>query len=655
MNYFSTRIVMTCVALAAGGVGLATAGWAADEELFFAEIPTVYAAARHDQPVSQAPAAVTVITRDDIHQYGYRTLAQALASVPGFYVSDDRSYQSIGVRGLGIPTDYNIRVLVLLNGMPINDKYYGGAAVELTPDLFDAIERIEIVKGPGSALLGSNALFATVNLITRRGRDIHGGTVSAEGGWQPLGRGVVSYGNTFTNGLDLFLSGHYQAGTGESRLSFGQFGTAHNADEQRLSDAFLSVKYEDFFLQLWFGDQRKEIPTGAYGTIIGDDRTHVEHMMELAELRWQRAVTDKLTLLLRGYGAAMCSDGQYLYADPSAMFNGEHTRDTWTGYEVQVNWQPWDAHRFTVGAVYEYHWTSLAGDYRGSNGVVASVYPGFHDDFAYWALYVQDEIRLLTNLCLTVGGRYDAYPCFDMDRLTPRGALVWNPVPATTVKLLYGSAFRAPSQLERFYPAGSATGPANSTLGSERITTYELVLEQDFHRGLLGRVSVFHNDTSRLIAATVANQDQTVFQNLFNVRTTGIEAELSKKFSTGFRGFVNGTWQNSAQSSGALLNSPHWLANAGLVVPLHGDKLTLALRENYVGERAIRVTGRHTDPAWTTDLVLNSDNWVPQWSFNVGLYNLFDARPTVPSGADGTLDEIPQPGRAVIARATFHF
>ena len=638
-----------------GLVTVATGALAADEELFFAEIPTVFAAARHEQTVSQAPAAVTVITRDDIHQYGYRTLAQALASVPGFYFSDDRSYESIGVRGLGIPTDYNIRVLVLLNGMPLNDKYYGGAMMELTPDLFDAIERIEVVKGPASALFGSNALFATVNIITRRGRDINGGAVSAEGGWEPLGRGVFTYGNTFTNGLDLFLSGHYQAGAGEPRLSFGRFGTAHNADAQRLSDGFFSAKYDDFFFQLWFANRRKEIPTGTYGTVLGDERTYLDGTMELAELRWQHAVTDKLTLLLRAYGVSMRNDGHYFYDDPAALFNFERARDQWTGYEAQINWQPWDAHRFTVGALYEYHWTSLAGDYRNPSGAVTSVYPGFRDDFAYWALYAQDEIRLLTNLCLTVGGRYDAYPLFQMDRLTPRGALVWNPVAATTVKLLYGTAFRAPSQLERFYPAGSATGPANSNLGSERITTYELVLEQDFQHGLLGRVSAFHNDASRLIAATVASADQTVFQNVFNVRTTGLEAELSKKFSTGFRGFVNGTWQNSEQSSGALLNSPHWLANAGLVVPLHGDKLTLALRENFISDRVTRVPGRRTDNAWTTDLVLNCDNWVPRWSFNVGVYNLFDARPTVPSGPDGTVDEIPQLGRAVIARATFHF
>ena len=108
----------------------------------------VYAASRRDQPVSQAPAAVTIITRDDIQKYGYRTLAQALASVPGLYLSNDRGYSYVGVRGLGIPSDYNARVLFLLNGLPLNDKYYDSFLVETTPDLLDAIDRIEVVKGP---------------------------------------------------------------------------------------------------------------------------------------------------------------------------------------------------------------------------------------------------------------------------------------------------------------------------------------------------------------------------------------------------------------------------------------------------------------------------------------------------------------------------
>jgi iron complex outermembrane receptor protein len=112
------------------------------KQLIEINIP-VYAASRREQTISEAPAAVTVITHDDIQKYGYRTLAQALASVPGFFISDDRGYEYVGVRGLGLPTDFNSRVLFLLNGLPLNDKYYDSFVIEETPDLLDAVDRIE--------------------------------------------------------------------------------------------------------------------------------------------------------------------------------------------------------------------------------------------------------------------------------------------------------------------------------------------------------------------------------------------------------------------------------------------------------------------------------------------------------------------------------
>ena len=215
------------------------------EQLVNVEVK-VFAASRHEETVSQAPASVTVITRDDIQKYGYRTLAQALASVPGLLSHERPRLQFVGVRGLGLPSDYNVRLLFLLNGLPLNDKYFGQFVIELTPDMLDAVDRIEVVKGPSSALYGSDALFAIVNIITRSGKDVNGALVSAEGGSSPLGRGVFSYGQQFTNGLDLFLSGHYEASEGDRSLSFGSFGKAHDADDERLADVYLSAKYQDF-------------------------------------------------------------------------------------------------------------------------------------------------------------------------------------------------------------------------------------------------------------------------------------------------------------------------------------------------------------------------------------------------------------------------
>jgi iron complex outermembrane receptor protein len=335
--------------------------------------------------------------------------------------------------------------------------------------------------------------------------------------------------------------------------------------------------------------------------------------------------------------------------------DAEQTDDRWLAYEAQFNWQPIQRHQLTLGSLFEYHWTQLSGHETDPAGNVTFVYPGANNDFSYWAVYLQDEFQVLPQLALVVGGRYDAYPDFHVQRTTPRASLIWTATKQTTLKLLYGQAFRAPTEYERTYPAGSGSGTDNLSLKPEQITTYELVLDQDFHHGLNGQFSLFRNDAEKLIAATVDNQSDTVFENLSSVRTWGVEAELTKKFANAVRGFVNGTWQQSRENASAPINSPEWIGNLGVVVPVVGDKLSVALRENYVSSRVTRVPGQQTQDELVTDLTISSENALPNWSFLLSLQNLFDERYSVPAGPDGTLDTIPQRGRTLYFRATYKF
>ena len=151
------------------------------------------------------------------------------------------------------------------------------------------------------------------------------------------------------------------------------------------------------------------------------------------------------------------------------------------------------------------------------------------------------------------------------------------------------------------------------------------------------------------------NQNETVFENLSSVRTWGVEAELTKKFANAVRCFVNGTWQQSREEASTPINSPEWIGNLGVIVPVIGDKLAVALRENYVSSRVTRVPGQQTHDDVVTDLTISSENALPNWSFLLSLQNLFDERYSVPAGPDGTLDTIPQRGRTLYFRATYKF
>jgi outer membrane cobalamin receptor len=129
----------------------------------------LFTASRHLQDPRKAPAKVTVIDRDEILHYGWRTLGELLRSVPGMYTANDRDYTYIGVRGFLQSGDYNARVLLLIDGHRVNENVYDSALIgtEFPLDL-NLIDHVEVVSGPGSSLFGTDAELAVVNVFTRR-------------------------------------------------------------------------------------------------------------------------------------------------------------------------------------------------------------------------------------------------------------------------------------------------------------------------------------------------------------------------------------------------------------------------------------------------------------------------------------------------------
>jgi len=144
------RIFACCITLALAGQAAASD----EEDLFGSSLEdllgtTVSTASRYEQTAREAPASVTVVTAEDIRLYGYRTLDEIFDSLPGFYVTNDRNYTYIGVRGFSRPTDYNNRMLLLLNGAAITEAVWGSAPMGSDLGInIGSIEKVEIVRGP---------------------------------------------------------------------------------------------------------------------------------------------------------------------------------------------------------------------------------------------------------------------------------------------------------------------------------------------------------------------------------------------------------------------------------------------------------------------------------------------------------------------------
>ena len=221
-----------------------------------------------------------MITADEIRRYGHRTLADTLRSVRGFYTTYDRNYSYVGMRGFARPGDYNTRILLLLDGHRLNDGIYDMAPIgrDFPIDL-SLIDRIEVIRGPGSSLYGTSAFFAVINVVTRTGASREGLQVETQVGSLKTRGVAASFGHLFGNGRELLVGGSASRSPGQASLHYPEFdadvpgsGLAIDLDNDESSNVFGSLSSGHFSIRGGVGHRRKQIPTASYGTVFGDDR-----------------------------------------------------------------------------------------------------------------------------------------------------------------------------------------------------------------------------------------------------------------------------------------------------------------------------------------------------------------------------------------------
>lgn len=638
------------------------------EELM--DIP-VYVASRHEQKSAEAPASVTIVTSEQIRRYGWRTLADILGGVRGFYVSKDRNYDYVGVRGFLRPGDYNNRILLLVDGHRENDMLYGQANIGRDfPVDVNLIERIEIVRGPTSSLYGSNAFFAVVNVTTRKGAALSGVELSGEAGRYDTYAGRATVGSRLPGGTEYLLSGTgFKSAGGD--LFFPEFadpatnnGVASGVDGERQAGVFGSASFGDFDVRGVYSSRRKEVPTASYGTIFNDPRFRTWDDRAWVDLSWRKAYGDRTEVAIRAYYDWYHYHGDYPIAAEDntvvpphayAVINEDGAKSQWYGAELLLSRRVGDAHRVTVGGEYRNAYRMRQWTYDE-----APYFPYLDDRRTerLYAAFVQDEIALGGGFSVNAGVRYDHYTSFG-GTTNPRLSLLWTPRQGTTLKLLYGSAFRAPNAYELYYNDGGISQLPNPALAPETIRTYEAVLEQSAGDKVRFTATVFHNRIRKLISQESSDpadpNSPIIFRNVGEVWATGGEAEVEGKWP-GFDGRLSYTYQKAEnrETGEELSNSPRQLVKGQISSSFLGDRFVPALDVRYTGPR--RTLARNLAGGYTVaNFTLSGRKLLPWLDASASVYNLFGRTYADPGGGEHIQDTIPQDGRSFRVKVTAFF
>jgi outer membrane receptor protein involved in Fe transport len=623
----------------------------------------VYSASKFAQKTSDAPSDVSVVTAEDIRTYGYRRLTEILAAMPGLYAYTDRNYDFVGVRGLAPPGDYLSRVLLLVDGIRMNDGVYGAAAIgtEFPVDV-DLIDRVEFVPGPGSSIYGSNAVLGVINVITRRGRDMPGLEGSVELGDGDTRKGRITYAGRSDGGLEWLASASaYRSGGKDLYLAAYDApsthdGIAHGVDYDRNDQGFAKLSIGGLTVEAAYGNRKKGVPTGAYGCIFDNPDCHTVDTQAFLDVRYDRPLGGGRELSMHAAHDFSPYDGTYPHDGGSGgpIANIDLSRPEWSSAEARVVDRSLADHTLVYGL--ETHRESR-NVYRNYDLSPYASYVNADTRSNYDAMYLQDEWSLSRRLIVNAGARYDRYSTFG-GITDPRLGIIYRPDRATNLKLLYGRAFRAPNAYE-LNNGGIYQAQGNRDLRPERVDFYEAVLERNFGRDTRLSASAYRFRIEDMINQVFdPSANAVVFENVSGVYAHGIQFGAERRWEPGYLLRASATFQRSEDTASRteLTNSPRSLAKLHLSTPPALWGCRAGLETQYVSARTTQA-GRTGGYAVTNATVTRSA-LKRRLELSASAYNLFDKRYYAPATANLSalgLDAIPQDVRSLRLKLTYRF
>ena len=615
---------------------------------------TVVGASKYEQRQSEVGASVRIITRDEIRTFGWRTLNDALASLPGMHGTYDRQYQYIGMRGFGLPGDYNSRVLVMVDGNRLNDSVCDSGISDLGFPLdMELVQRIEFIPGPGGAVYGQNAMLGVVNVVTRSGADIGGTELAASA--QSLNRlhtGRATWGGTLDTGVDLVLSASGLRASGQDLFldygAAGVSGLARGLDGESARQVFAKASHGPWSLQFLSGTRRKDDPTGVLLSDPLVPGAYQSDRFTLAQGQYQADFWDKkLQVQARLFAGQQQYKSMLNYG---TRFSFPAAGD-WRGAELRTLYLGLAGHKLMRGLEWQdnFRVSQRSFGLDGSGKDISISSPGTRT-----GIYVQDEWRIAETLTATLGMRFD-HNSTTGNRTSPRAALIWQAAPTTTFKALYGRAHRAPNAFERDYSDGfSQVG--NPDLKGEGIDTLELVADHRVGSDLQLHVSLYQWEMQDLIALGMdLASGNTRYQAGGDVKARGAEIAADTTWTWGGRLRGSIALQRVRNDAGAkLLNSPQLLGKLNFSTPLPVAGLRLGYELRYDSAR-LTVNGSETGGAAVSNLRLSTDKLAKGLEVGLAVRNLLDKRYAHPGASTNWQNTLRQDGRSVAIDARLRF
>jgi outer membrane receptor protein involved in Fe transport len=618
-----------------------------DARLSYSE--DVAAASRVNESVRDAPASVTLISRREIEAMGYVHVADALQGVRGIYLSEDGAFLGSGVRGFSVLSQYGNRTQVLVDGHTMNESWLGQSFIDFTlmTSLYD-IEQIEVVRGPTSALYGTNAFFGVVNVITPKPTEAYaraGASIAGPGVLRAQATAAAPFadgqGGVWVGGGGLTAQGRplsVQDAVAYDGAPLGDL-SADSVGAFQAGSAMAKLWWRDLTVKGYFAQRDKDLDNGAYETVLGSPASRMRERRAFGEARYEPKISDTASLLARVSYDHFFYEGVYDYQ--SIDNAAEDFRGQWITAEASASTQLPAKTRLSVGASYQYHFQNQTFGHD-----LAGVYLDASSPFHQASAFAIADSAPLDWLKVSAALRFDSWFMTNLpqedasldDRfffaLSPRLALIFKPTEEDTIKVMGGRAFRAPSIYELSYNDKGITQVPSPELQPETVWTGELEYTRALPWDLTLTASMFLNAINNFITQSPSETTpgaQRFTNSADDVYTLGGELELRRYFKRGWMFAAQTSLQSTRVANmrffdgPELRNSPASLSSVKLVVPIVERYLRFGTRLSVESGRFDSYNSS-TGAAVLWDATFSGEDQALGLQYAIGARNLLDWR-----------------------------